>query len=287
MEDIVVVKITPEIAKTYLSHNIHNRKIYQGLIDSYARDMSNGLWVLNNQGIGFDDKGVLIDGQHRLRAIVQSGTTVKMLVMFNIPNKSNGGYPAQATVDRGKQRSIGDSLTLSFGIQNANLQAAIIRAVIELCLGTRWAISSVSAATTWEARKVYEKEIELVMKNMHSVNRLIYAPSLASFCFAAKPFPDEVILFMEQYFKGTGLNDDDPAFAFRNYMLTRDYKGCGSSAYRMNIKKYALTALMHFVKGTKIKKVALSDNGYNFFKSHQVSSLYAIRKLINPSYNED
>ena len=41
-----------------------------------ARDMKAGHWRLTHQGIAFDPAGVLIDGQHRLWAIVESDTTL-------------------------------------------------------------------------------------------------------------------------------------------------------------------------------------------------------------------
>lgn len=73
-----LVKITPEKARQMLENNSGNRKLYQKTVDGYARDMIAGRWQLTHQCIAVDEFGNLIDGQHRLTAIVQSGVPVMM-----------------------------------------------------------------------------------------------------------------------------------------------------------------------------------------------------------------
>ena len=48
-----------------------------------ADDMRAGRFVVTHQAIAFDAKGNLIDGQHRLRAVIMSGVTVTMQVAFD------------------------------------------------------------------------------------------------------------------------------------------------------------------------------------------------------------
>lgn len=78
----VTVEVTPAKAAEWLEKNTFNRSISAATVNKYASDMMSGAWTLNHQGIAFGDDDVLVDGQHRLMAIVKSGMTIKMLVTF-------------------------------------------------------------------------------------------------------------------------------------------------------------------------------------------------------------
>ena len=81
-----VIAITPELAAYWLEKNhCDNRKLRKDLVSEYAKDMECGRWILTHQGIAFDREGRLIDGQHRLAAVVKSGAVVQMAVTWNIP----------------------------------------------------------------------------------------------------------------------------------------------------------------------------------------------------------
>lgn len=99
-----VENITPEIAKNYLAMNCdNNRRIQQRRVDVYAEMMKAGEWKLNGEGIHFDSNGHLLNGQHRLSAIVKSGVTVQMLVVKN----------AEGPFDRGQTRSTSQALGMA------------------------------------------------------------------------------------------------------------------------------------------------------------------------------
>ena len=71
----VVMEVGPDLAARWLDGNTHNRPLKQTLVDRFVRDMQAGRWRLTHQGIAFDADGMLIDGQHRLWAIVISATS--------------------------------------------------------------------------------------------------------------------------------------------------------------------------------------------------------------------
>ena len=76
-----VVEVTPAIALEWLKRNFsRNRSLNKAAVARYAREMKAGAWRLSHQSIAFDSSGTLIDGQHRLRAVVESGCTVAFLV---------------------------------------------------------------------------------------------------------------------------------------------------------------------------------------------------------------
>ena len=78
-----VIEVTPELAAKWLEGNTHNRDLEPSKVELYASDMKAGRWQLTHQGIAFDDNGVLLDGQHRLWAIVETNMPMKFRVFFN------------------------------------------------------------------------------------------------------------------------------------------------------------------------------------------------------------
>lgn len=98
--------ITPEVAKEYLTHNCVNRSLSPNRIKTYATDMKNGNWELNGEAIQFNKSGELINGQHRLNAIIRANVPVTMLVMRGLSNDLT-------LFDRGRNRSVRDSLIIS------------------------------------------------------------------------------------------------------------------------------------------------------------------------------
>lgn len=94
------VLVTPEKAVEWLGCNIkRNRPILTDRETSYAHDMVSGKWIRNGETIKFDTNGKLIDGQHRLRAIVDTGLSIKMDVAYNVPED------AFKTIDTGAPRN--------------------------------------------------------------------------------------------------------------------------------------------------------------------------------------
>jgi hypothetical protein len=78
------VYVSPDMAKQWLNDvNIFNRPINQAVVNMYVRQIKSGLWRRTHQGIAFDTNGMLIDGQHRLMAIVNANVTVSVLIFID------------------------------------------------------------------------------------------------------------------------------------------------------------------------------------------------------------
>jgi hypothetical protein len=79
--------ITPEMAKEMLQFNNCNRPLSKKAVAKYAGMMKLGEWYLSHQSIAFseDEQGqlILVDGQHRLAAVIQSGMAVEFSVIYN------------------------------------------------------------------------------------------------------------------------------------------------------------------------------------------------------------
>lgn len=80
MPTYAVETITPQIAEEYLRHNQRNRKPKKRTIAAYAATMRGGNWLLTGETIQFDWCGTLINGQHRLMAVIEAGIPVQFSV---------------------------------------------------------------------------------------------------------------------------------------------------------------------------------------------------------------
>jgi hypothetical protein len=116
-----VVDITPDKAREMLTFNTHNRPLREKVVNALADDMKVGSWAEDGQSIKFGKDGTLLDGQHRLAAIVKADVTVRMLVVRNVPND------AQENMDTQARRSFGDVLKLRGEGQYVALAAATRR----------------------------------------------------------------------------------------------------------------------------------------------------------------
>ena len=77
--------ITPSTAREYLKKNVSNyRRIDNYRVSCYAEEMKNRTWQDNGEAIKFGKDGKLLDGQHRLTAIVRSGECVGMYVIRDV-----------------------------------------------------------------------------------------------------------------------------------------------------------------------------------------------------------
>ncbi|MEV7285248.1 hypothetical protein AB0O01_11905 [Streptomyces sp. NPDC093252] len=118
-----IITVTPKIADNLLSQGSVNRNLDMGQVRSLASAIRRKEWRLTHQGIAFDEDGLLLDGQHRLRAIIEADTPVKMFVVNGLPRSV---FPV---LDTGKRRSAADAL-LSTEAKYRHLLSSTIRHVI-------------------------------------------------------------------------------------------------------------------------------------------------------------
>jgi hypothetical protein len=96
--------VSPCIAEMFLK-NIHpnQRRVRKETVQMYARIMRRGDWVLTPDGIAFDNLDRLIQGNHRLRAVIEAGVSIP----FNVTR----GACADAfqVLDQGMKRNGSDA----------------------------------------------------------------------------------------------------------------------------------------------------------------------------------
>lgn len=102
MPQTAFITITPEMAKQMLERNYEkNRSIRHADVATYAADIKSGNWhPMRSQPIVFTKDGILIDGQHRLHAVVLADQSIKSWVHFDASINDfvfiDGGVPRKA-----------------------------------------------------------------------------------------------------------------------------------------------------------------------------------------------
>lgn len=106
--------INPAKAKEYLATMVSNRTLISNRVIELALEMEAKRWVINGETIKFDDKGNLIDGQHRLQACILSEMPFITYVVRGLNDDR-----AFATIDVGRNRTHGDILSIA-GVGDPN-----------------------------------------------------------------------------------------------------------------------------------------------------------------------
>lgn len=113
-------EIDSDLAVDLLEHNPLNRNLSERTVKAYARDMAEGRWEQTGDAIRFADTGRLLDGQHRLWAVIESGAPLTVPIITGLPESS------QDHMDIGRRRTAGDQLKLS-GYSHYNAVASAAR----------------------------------------------------------------------------------------------------------------------------------------------------------------
>lgn len=133
---IETVLVTPALASKWLENNKGNRHITPNRVKLYASDMKAGRWALSPQGVIRSHEGKLLDGQHRLSAVVAADCSVLMSVIYCDAEMIKN-------LDGGQARTAGDLLTMS-GSKNANLVASVGKTILAFNLGSVSLLNGVS-----------------------------------------------------------------------------------------------------------------------------------------------
>lgn len=119
--------ITPEMAEKMLEYNICNRVMSKSSVNKYSELMKKGEWYLSHQSIAFadtrDGTEVLVDGQHRLAAVIQAGIPVKFTV---IKHAVQTPY-----IDTARNRNFIDNLNIFNGTKK---YSATMKGIINLLM---------------------------------------------------------------------------------------------------------------------------------------------------------
>lgn len=96
--------------------DVENRNLRRRAVTGYAEEMRAGKWLVTGETIKIDRDGGLIDGQHRLHAIMEAGVTLPVLVVRGLDRS------VIRVIDTAIRRSAADSLRFA-GFTHPNMEA--------------------------------------------------------------------------------------------------------------------------------------------------------------------
>lgn len=121
--EIYLTYITPKMAADFLADNHEGqRNINRDVVNRYTEDMLGGFWLFSGAAVLFDQENKVIDGQHRLTAIIEADQAQLTLIV--------AGLDASVlhAIDAGRKKTYGTLLSMKFGRPSADSQASAIRA---------------------------------------------------------------------------------------------------------------------------------------------------------------
>jgi len=246
-----LMTVTPDIAREWLKKNHHNRPIVKASVERYARDMTAGEWKVTHQGIAFAPDGSLLDGQHRLMAIVASGVSV-------VTNVSQGvSEDVFIAMDGGRSRKMADRLVI-FKDPEAN----------RLAVGF---IAAYTAATRkFNGRPTADEIDDLFLEMSEGITtavqifklhgkrkglcRAAYGAALATYI---QKYPIQGKAFIERYFSGINLSLGDPALTLREAIIQERIESSVSTQYWK-----AIGAVLADSKGAKAPKLITATRDF-------------------------
>ena len=200
---------TPDKAQTILdTRNPANRLISGVHMSKIADDMRNGRFDSHNgEAIRFDTNGNLIDGQHRLAAIVDSGVAIELLTMKGLAPES------RHTIDQGRRRSVSDRLRMEDIIDKYRAKhVSAVRFLLGMHDGVLTA-PKVSDARIFDWISANVEKIARLNENMTDISRGRF--SQAGFLTAAYTLDDIDPEMMLGFFRELTTNSGDPYTATR------------------------------------------------------------------------
>jgi hypothetical protein len=262
--DYALEKITPRVAERYLTHNTKNRKATNDVTRLYAAIMKRGEWKYNGDPIRFDVDGFMLDGQHRLMAIAQSGVTQDYLVIRGLPRETF------TTIDIGRKRTAGDILSIA-GMKNTNAIAAGVRMYLHSQTGNPFSVSPERRVSN-EAVLQFAEDNPIVVRSTKSFSKLFAKKFVgpATVCFiyiaASRAVSEESALeFFELLEKPEGLGLQSPIFLLRDKLM-QDH---GSKKRLNKAERVALIikAFRLWNEGIELKTLRIATTGPNAEKN--------------------
>lgn len=245
--------ITPEIAAKMLERNTANRPAYKKDVSAIAREIKEGRWKVNGDTICLNGEAI-VDGQHRLLAVVESGIPIETFVIYGVPSD------VFDTKDIGRRRSPADTLSVDGEIHTRALAAALVvldrfKHEVEIDDHKKY-----SNAEIRELLEKYPLMRESVRRGKSGANGLM-PPSVLCAChylFAEKDRQD-ADLFVDLLHSGVGLGVDDPVFLLRDRLIRN---ACAKAKLsRRYIMALTIKAWNYWSSGKVLRQLRFRETG--------------------------
>ncbi len=263
--------ITPAKAQEWPNLNTHNRPIRRKHVNFLADEIINNRWKITHQGIALNEEH-LIDGQHRLLAIVKAGKPVTCMVTTNAESST------QDVVDSGSMRSIPDQLHLNNNLVNAALIVAACRHILILCTNGSNLKMSIGLVKIILAEFGREFEVILPIREQFKPARNGWTIGTLAFAYSANR---QCRSFIDDFYSGEHLTSEMQAKIARDWIINRKpTKHNYSSSLKL------LNAASNFLKKSKSKNISDGNEGLLYFQEKKQKFVNEIRAEVMQQMQE-
>jgi hypothetical protein len=248
---VELVTITPVWAEKMLENNVDNRAMNRKHIEALANEMVCGRWKVNGDTICFAGDR-LIDGQHRLAAVVLSGVIIQALVVYGLPSD------VFDTKDVGKRRTAGDTLEIR-GEHNANRLAAALVMVDKYMTGRADMYVHYTNTEVEELLAKYPDVRQSLQTSVRGAGLII--PSVLDACHYLFSRKDAALAdeFVAKVIRGTGLEEGDPFYVLRERLVNNSL--AKAKLKRSYIMALCIKAWNHARAGSKVRNLRWRETG--------------------------
>lgn len=243
-----VQKINPSRAAVMLEANTSNRPLSRSTVRGFADAMRRGEWLVTHQGVAFDTAGVLVDGQHRLAAVIEADVSVEMTVFTEVPA---GTFDV---LDTGKKRNAADVLAIE-GEKSTALLAAMVRTVWQYenrpdqsWSGGAAAVSNHQIVQALEQNPGLRDYVPVADRVAGETGMIKSAAGAASFLVdRANPRKKgKLAEWHDGLVEGAGLSKSDPRLVFRKTMFAMARKQAGVVQRRRDTREHVILYVKAF-----------------------------------------
>lgn len=246
------VLVTPEMAKQWLKKNTFNRRVKPQIVNQYAKMMNAGEWGDCIDPICFSKEDILLNGQHRLLAIVKSGESIKFNVYKDVEKSSY--------MDSGIKRSAADNCNLVYDIPNDTRLFAIIKLVDGVKFNSKGVMTHSTISRFYNK---YEKELIFTRKLFSRNKTMISRAPIQSAIFLARcNNVSEYELEKIVRILYTGYSEDlkgTAIIALREYLINRGNVG-GGAKVNNEILRRAQWSINKYIEGYGARQSRLPEN---------------------------
>jgi hypothetical protein len=240
--------VTPVKAAEMLSANTSNRPLSRSTVRAFAEAMRRGDWLVTHQGIAIDTNGVLVDGQHRLAAIIEADLPVEMTVFTDVEPDTFD------VLDTGKKRNAADVLAIE-GEKSSTLLAAMVRTIWQYenrpestWSGGNAAVTNHQIVQTLQAHPKIRDYIAVGERIATETGMIKSAAGAAAYLVeqANKGKKAQLAEWHEGVIDGAGLGKTDPRLVFRRTMFAMARKQAGVVQRRRDTREHVALYLKAF-----------------------------------------
>lgn len=227
---ISVEAISPEAAREIQTRSeaVAQRKLNPLHVHRLASQIKAGDWRLTHQAIALDTSDRLIDGQHRIAAIIEANTTIELVVARDVDPD------VFYVIDTGRARTAANALQI-IGIPSAIVVASAIKSLLkyQATKGTRrlWSNELTATVSTERVVQIAQSPLGLLLRTQQSTAdymlggvgragaRVSVMVALTAIKSTAKGAHDAAIAeFVEKVATGAMLPPDSPILAYRRWL---------------------------------------------------------------------